>query len=316
MKPPGPGLPIEITDGATDDAAAVDSADAATTAVEAAAEGASPGVPAAAGSVRAVVGRAAMVILAATLAGRLLGLVRDVVMADLFGRKAETDAFFLAYRLPYLLALVVSAGLVAAFIPMFSHRIATGRKKEALSLFANMGKVSALALVGLTVILVIVAPWVVPLIGFGFSEETKHLAVFLFRVVMTGFVFAGLTGLVTGMLNSLRRFALAAFSSVFGAAAALVVMIALARPLGITSLAVSMAVSYLVGFSVVMFGIRDQEVPYRRRIQWRDPGVARSGRHGVAGIYRLGRRGSRHLLRPDHGVDARSGVGVQSELRR
>ncbi len=274
MKEPGPALPIEITDGATDDAAAVDVADAAgTTVMEAAAEGGAAGVLAAGGSVRAVVGRAAMVILAATLAGRLLGLVRDVVMADLFGRQSETDAFFLAYRLPYLLALVVSAGLVAAFVPMFSHRIATGRKREALDLFANMGKVSALALVGLTVILVVLAPWIVPLIGFGFSEETKQLAVFLFRIVMTGFVFAGLTGLVTGMLNSLRRFALAAFSSVVGAAVALAVMVALAGVIGITSLAVSMAISYLVGFSVVMFGIRDQEVPYRGRIQWRDPAL-------------------------------------------
>jgi len=269
----GAALPIEITDGLADDAAAADAEDLArTTAMEAAAEGGADAV-AGAGSVRAVVGRAAMVILAATLAGRLLGLVRDVVMADLFGRQAETDAFFIAYRLPYLLALVVSAGLVAAFVPMFSHRIATGRKNEALGLFANMGKVSALALVGITVVLVVVAPWVVPLIGFGFSQETKELAVYLFRIVMTGFVFAGLTGLVIGMLNSLRRFALAAFSSVVGAAAALILMIALARPLGITSLAVSAAASYLVGFAVVMFGIRDQEVPYRARIQWRDPAL-------------------------------------------
>jgi len=214
-----------------------------------------------------------MVILAATLAGRLLGLVRDIVMADLFGRKAETDAYFLAYRLPYLLALVVGSGLVAAFVPMFSHRIATGRKEDALGLFANMGKVAGLVLIGLTVALIVVAPWLVPLIGFGFSPETKHLAVYLFRIVMAGFVFAGLTGLVTGMLNSLRRFALAAFSSVIGAAVALVVMVALARPLGITSLAVSMAVSYVVGFVVVMFGIRDQDVPYLAHIQWRDPAL-------------------------------------------
>ncbi len=225
------------------------------------------------GSVRGVVGRAALIILAATLTGRLLGLVRDVVMADLFGRQAETDAFFLAYRLPYLLALVVSSGLVAAFVPLFSHRISTGRKEDALGLFANMGKVAGLALVAVTVILVVVAPWLVPLIGFGFSSGTKDLAVYLFRLVMTGFVFAGLTGLVTGMLNSLRRFALAAFSSVVGGAVALVVMVALAGPLGITSLAVSTAVSYLVGFAVVMFGIRDQEVPYRARIQWRDPAL-------------------------------------------
>ncbi len=271
---PAPAFPVEIAEGWADDPAEreLTAAGGGAAGVEvpaAAGEAAAP----AGSSVRAVVGKAAMIILAATLAGRLLGLVRDIVMADLFGRQAETDAFFLAYRLPYLLALVVSSGLVAAFVPLFSHRIATGQKKDALGLFANMGKVAGLVLVGLTVILVVVAPWVVPLIGFGFTSETKHLAVYLFRIVMTGFVFAGLTGLVTGMLNSLRRFALAAFSSVIGAAVALVVMVALAKPIGITSLAVSMAVSYFAGFAVVMFGIRDQDVPYRSRIQWRDPAL-------------------------------------------
>lgn len=252
-------LPVEITEGA---AVATDS------------EAAGSGTPAAAGgSVRSVVGKAALVILAATLSGRLLGLVRDIIMADLFGREANTDAYFVAYRLPYLLALVVSSGLVAAFVPLFSHRIATGRSKDALGLFANMGKVAAIALIILTAALIAVAPWLVPLIGFGYDAQTKDLAVDLFRIVMTGFVFAGLTGLVTGMLNSLRRFALAAFSSVIGAAVALAVMVALAGRIGITSLAVSMAVSYLVGFVVVMFGIRDQDVPYWSRIQWRDPAL-------------------------------------------
>jgi putative peptidoglycan lipid II flippase len=137
-------------------------------------------------------------------------------------------------------------------------------------LFVNMGKVACLALIALTVILVILAPWVVPLVGFGFSGQTKDLAVYLFRILMIGFAFAGLTGLVTGMLNSLRRFALAAFSSVIGAVATLAITVVFAGPLGITSLAVGTATGWVVGLFVVMFGIRDQEVPYRSRVQWRD----------------------------------------------
>lgn len=256
-------LPIEISEGA---AVALNDVDAAGEAPVSSGTRTVAGAP-----VRSVLGKAAMVILAATLTGRLLGLARDMVMADIFGRGANTDAFFVAYRLPYLLAMVVASGLVAAFVPLFTHRITTGHKQDALGLFANMAKVAALALVALTVILVVVAPWIIPLIGFGLDSDTKHLAVYLFRIVMTGFVFAGLTGLVTGMLNSLRRFALAAFSSVIGGAVALAVMVALAGPIGITSLAVSTSVSYVVGFAAVIFGIRDQEVPYRARIQWRDP---------------------------------------------
>jgi putative peptidoglycan lipid II flippase len=227
----------------------------------------------AARSVRAVVGRAALIIVAATFTGRLLGLVRDVVVAYLFGAQAETDAFFLAYKVPYLLVLVVSSALVAAFVPMFSQRIATGHKKEALGLFVNMGKVACLVLIALTVVLVVIAPWIIPLVGFGFDSETKDLAVYLFRILMIGFSFAGLTGLVTGMLNSLRRFAVAAFAPAVGTAATLLITVAFAGSVGITSLAVGTTVGWVVGLAVVLFGIRDQEVHYRARVEWRDPAI-------------------------------------------
>lgn len=225
------------------------------------------------GSVRAVVGRAALIIVAATLTARLLALVRDVVVAYFFGAQAETDAFFLAYKVPYLLALVVSGAMVAAAVPMFSNRIATGRKKEALALFVNMGKVACLALIALTVILVLLAPWIIPLVGFGFDSATKDLAVYLFRILMIGFAFAGLTGLVTGMLNSLRRFAMAAFAPAVGTVATLLITVVFAGSVGITSLAVGTTAGCVVGLAVVLLGIRDQEVHYRARVEWRDPAI-------------------------------------------
>ena len=65
----------------------------------------------------AVVGKAAVIILAATLVGRILGLVRDLAVAYFFGAEADTDAFFLAYKIPYLLSLTVGGALTATFIP-------------------------------------------------------------------------------------------------------------------------------------------------------------------------------------------------------
>ena len=223
------------------------------------------------GSVRTVVGRAALVIVAATLTGRVLGLVRDIVVAYFFGAQAETDAFFLAYKVPYLLALVVSGAMIAAFVPLFSYRVATGRKPEALSLFVNMGKVASLVMVVGTIILVVLAPWIIPFVGFGFDSATKDLAVYLFRILMIGFVFAGLTGLVTGMLNSLRRFAIAAFAPAIGTATTLVITAVFAVPIGITALAVGTAAGWIIGLVAVLFGIRDQEADYRARVKWRDP---------------------------------------------
>jgi putative peptidoglycan lipid II flippase len=248
-----------------DSAETIDIAEGTTRAEDAAAVGT--------GSVRRVVGRAALVIVGATLVGRLLGLVRDIVVAYFFGAQADTDAFFLAYKVPYLLSLVVGGAMLAAFVPMFSHRIATGRKPEALALFVNMGKVAGLVLVALSVVLVILAPWVIPLVGFGFDPATKDLAVYLFRILMIGLTFAGLTGLVTGMLNSLRRFAVAAFAPAIGTAATLIITVAFAVPVGITALAVGTTVGWFASLAAVLVGIRDQKVDYRARVEWRDPAL-------------------------------------------
>jgi len=238
----------------------------------------SPGPSGDAGrSVRAVVGRAALVIVAATLVGRILGLLRDIAVAYFFGAQADTDAFFLAYRIPYLLTLMVSGALTATFVPLFSYRLAKGRRQEAWNLSVNVGNVICVILIAVTAVLIALAPWVIPLVGFGFDEATASRAVFLFRVLMIGFVFEGLTGLLIGMLNSLKRFALAAFAPAVGTVITLIVMIVFARSLGITALAIGSVVGWIAGLAVLFPGLRDQHIKYRPRIDWHDPGLREVG---------------------------------------
>jgi putative peptidoglycan lipid II flippase len=239
-----------------------------------------PGQPGSAGvarSVRSVVGKAAIVIVAATLVGRILGLVRDIAVAYFFGAQADTDAFFLAYRIPYLLVLMVAGALTATFVPLLTYRLATGRKSEAWDLSVNMGNIIAVVLIGVTVVLIVLAPWIIPLVGFGFDAATADKAVFLFRILMIGFVFEGLTGLVVGMLNSLKRFALAAFAPAVGTVVTLVVMVALEGSIGITSLAIGSVIGWMAGLFVLFPGLRGQDIHYRPRIDWHDPGVREVG---------------------------------------
>jgi putative peptidoglycan lipid II flippase len=228
-------------------------------------------------SVRAVVGRAAVIIVAATLVGRVLGLVREMAVAYFFGARADTDAFFLAYKLPYLLVLMVGGALTATFVPLFSYRLATGRKKEAWDLSVNIGNIIFVVLIAISVLLVVLAPWIIPLIGFGFTAATADKAVFLFRILMIGFAFDGFAGLVIGMLNSLRRFALGAFAPALGTVTTLVITVAFAHSLGIAALAVGSVCGSIAGLAVLFPGIRDQGIRYRPRIDWHDPAVREVG---------------------------------------
>ena len=267
-------------------------------------------------SVRSVVGKAALIILAATLVGRALGLVRDIAVAYFFGAQADTDAFFLAYKVPYLLTLMVSGALTATFVPLFSYRLATGRKAEAWDLSVNIGNIIAVILVGLSVVLVVVAPWFIPLIGPGLAPATVDKGVFLFRILMIGFLFEGLTGLLVGMLNSLRRFALAAFAPAAGTVVVLVIMVAFARPLGITALAIGSVAGWVAGLAGALSRAQAGADPLPASHRLARPRSARGGEHGVADPHRLGGRQGQRLHHPTPGITAGARVDLESQLRR
>jgi putative peptidoglycan lipid II flippase len=198
-------------------------------------------------------------------------------VAYFFGAQGATDAFFLAYKVPYLLTLMVAGALTATFVPLFSFRLATGRRREAWDLSVNIGNIICLVLVAVSAVLAAIAHWFIPILGPGLEPEIIDKGVFLFRILMIGFVFEGLTGLVVGMLNSLRRFALAAFAPALGTLVTLVITVALARSLGITALAIGCVAGWAAGLAVLFPGLRGQEIHYRPRIDWHDPGVREVG---------------------------------------
>jgi len=226
-----------------------------------------------AASTRATVGKAALIILAATVVGRVFGLVRDMAVAHFFGANATTDAFFLAYKIPYLLALTVGGALTATFIPVFTQRLVSGRRDEAWKLTVSMINTVVLVLSGLTVALIVLAPWVVPLFGPGFDPSTMDLAVSLFRILMPGVVFAGLAGLATGVLNSLKGFSVPAFSASVGAVVTIIFMAVFSGSWGITSLAVGTTVGTVAMFLVLVPQMRRKGLRYTPRIDWRLPGM-------------------------------------------
>ncbi|MHB8868272.1 MAG: murein biosynthesis integral membrane protein MurJ [Thermoleophilia bacterium] len=231
------------------------------------------GVPGGAGTgMRATVGRAALLILAATLFGRILGLVRDQTVAYFF-QATDTDAFFLAYKIPYLVALSAAAAMTATFIPVFTQRYVTGRKEEAWGLSISLLNLTGLVLIGVVAITVPLAPWLIPLVGPGFGADTSARAVDLFRILMPLVVFTGLAGLAAGILNSLKRFGLPAFSTSLGALVTIVFIVTSHDQWGVTGLAVGTTVGAAVSFFVLWPQLHRGGLRYRPSIRWDDPGL-------------------------------------------
>src|SRR2546428_11884839 len=79
--------------------------------------------------------KAAGIIGVATLSSRILGFVRDMVLARLFGAGAAADAFFVAYRIPNLLRELFAEGsMSAAFIPVFTEYVSRRSRQDAWEL--------------------------------------------------------------------------------------------------------------------------------------------------------------------------------------
>lgn len=152
-----------------------------------------------------------------TLASRILGFVRDFVIARAFGAGAMTDAFFVAFRLPNLLRRLFAEGAFSqAFVPLlaeYKHRRGEADTKQlvdrtttALGLVVSL--VTVLGIAAAPVLIYVSAP------GFAADADKFALTVELTRITFPYILFMALVALAAGILNTWHRFALPAFTPV------------------------------------------------------------------------------------------------------
>ncbi len=154
--------------------------------------------------------RAAGVVGGATLVSRILGFVRDVVVAYFFGSGMAADAFFVAFRIPNLLRRLLAEGaLSVAFIPVFSEYVTQRSKDEALDMARTVFTALALVLLCITLLGELFAPLLVQVMAPGFVDDPEkfRLTVWLTRLTFPYIFFIGLVAVCMGVLNSLRHFA-------------------------------------------------------------------------------------------------------------
>lgn len=150
-----------------------------------------------------------------TLLSRVLGFVRDAVIARIFGAGAVTDAFFVAFRLPNLLRRMFAEGAFSqAFVPIFAEIRNRQGEDAARALAVRCAGALILALLLVTALGVLLAPVVVMVTAPGFAAEsaTFELTVDLLRVTFPYILFISLTALAAGILNSHGRFSIPALA--------------------------------------------------------------------------------------------------------
>ncbi len=157
----------------------------------------------------------ASVVASSTAFSRVLGLVREQVMAYYFGASMATDAFVTAFRIPNLLRDMFAEGALSqAFIPIFKEKLVSGSDKEAFKI-ADIVFTALLLVVGFIVLLgIIAAPVLIYMFANGFVDtpEKFDLTVNMTQIMMVYLLLVSLSAIVMGMLNSFSKFGIPALS--------------------------------------------------------------------------------------------------------
>jgi putative peptidoglycan lipid II flippase len=151
----------------------------------------------------------------ATLVSRILGFIRDIIIARLFGVYIYAQAFVIAFKIPNLFRDLVGEGATnAAIVPVLGEYLAKDKKEEFWQLANVLMNLLLVILSAITVLGVIFSPLLVRLIAPGFLADASKFAatVKLNRLIFPYILLIGLSAYSMGVLNSLRHFSVPAFA--------------------------------------------------------------------------------------------------------
>lgn len=183
-----------------------------------------------------------------TMVSRILGFARDMIASRILGASHANDAFNLAFLLPNIFRRLFAEGAFSSgFVPLFSRRLASGGHVDAEKFSNEILSVFMPTLLVVTVIFEIAMPAVIAVVAAGYADTPGklELATELTRWTFPYLLFISLVALLSGILNSLSRFAIAAFAPALLNIALIVAL--LVAPDGDIAVVHSMAVAVLVG---------------------------------------------------------------------
>ncbi len=151
-----------------------------------------------------------------TLLSRVLGLLRDIIFANVFGASGGTDAFFVAIKIPNFMRRLFAEGAFSqAFVPVFSEYRETRSREDLKDLVNHVAGTLGGFLMLLSIAGSLAAPLLVYVFAPGFADETRHeLTADMLSITFSYIFFIALTAFAAGILNSFGKFAVPAFTPV------------------------------------------------------------------------------------------------------
>jgi putative peptidoglycan lipid II flippase len=232
--------------------------------------------------------KATSIVGLAVLCSRVLGLVREMIIAALFGASRNMDAFLTAFRAPNMLRdLFAEGALSTAFVTTFSRRIATEGDQSAWRLASKVATLTLVFMSAITILGIIFAPYVIHVLAPFFPPEKAALTILLTRIMFPFILLVSLAALVMGMLNAKDVFGMPALASSFFNLGSIIGGVAFCYWLdpqpdwrhphfgerGLMGLAIGTLIGGLLQLVVQFPSASGVGFRFRLDFNWRDPGV-------------------------------------------
>jgi putative peptidoglycan lipid II flippase len=233
--------------------------------------------------------KAATTIGMGTFLSRILGFLRDMVIAHFFGAGMAADAFFVAFRIPNLWRRLVGEGsLTISFIPIYTEYLTQKSEEESREVTHIAFTIAGIVLLVLTVLGILFSPILIQIIAPGFTRvpEKFQLTVTLNQIIFPYLFFMGLFALCMGILNSLRHFFAPAIAPIFLnisiIASVFLFYHVFQRP--VMALAVGVLAGGVIQFLFQIPFLLKKRISFRFNFNFRHPAIKRIGYLIVPGL--------------------------------
>jgi putative peptidoglycan lipid II flippase len=223
-------------------------------------------------SIRRRLAIAALILGASVLLSRILGFVRDAIIAYTLGASAETDAYYAAFTIPDMMNYFLAGGtLSVTFIPLYSRFLTKNDEDGANHLLSVVATNIGVVLIVLVLIGEVFALDLVRLIFPGFSEQQYIRTAELTRVVLPGQLFFVLGGVIQGVLMARERFLPTALVPLIYNACIIGFGLVLSPSMGIMGFSIGALVGSFLGAFVLPLWYARATIRYRPILSFRDP---------------------------------------------
>lgn len=213
-------------------------------------------------------------MMAITLIGKVMGLLRDILFASSYGTTNQADAFLAASRMPRLFFDAIFASAISSsFIPIFNEYLKKKGKKEAFKLSNNFITIVFLVTLVLTVIGILLSSPIVKLFAGGFDSQTNILCIKLLIILFPMIIFTGIAYSFTGILQSLDEFTIPAAMSIVSNGIIIFYIIFLNNIYGVFGLAISFLIGWAMQAIIQIPALIKKEYHYRPHLDLKDEGL-------------------------------------------